>query len=336
MAKIDKDIFRFELDESSDMPKFRQLVDSVNNAVSQNKLSIGDHLPSVNQVCKLFNLSRDTVFKAYSLLKEQGVVDSVPNKGYFIAREIRRVFLFLDTFKAYKEVLYDAFVKNLPDNVITDVHFHHYNPMVFRRQIEESIGKYVKYVIMPFDHTIVKDVLQLLPSEKVLLIDWNINASISSNLLYQDFSEPVSRELEKVLHLIKKYNRFVFLYPEYTDHPYDSVRYFNKFSKKHHLNHEVQKDSNRFEVERDVAYFSVSDRMLGRFLEQCREKKLEPGRDVGFISYNETPMKEFIYKGITVLSTDFKMLGRKAAEFVVLDAPMNVCVPTTMHIRESL
>ncbi len=331
-----KTTFRFIVDESADVPKFRQLVDSVNNGISQKRLNIGDHLPSVNQVCKEYNLSRDTVFKAYSLLKEQGVVDSVPNKGYFIAREIRRVFLFLDTFKAYKEVLYDAFVKNLPKNVMADVHFHHYNSRVFRKQIEESIGKYAKYVIMPFDDPSIKDTLQLLPSEKVLLIDWNINASKTSNVLYQDFGEPVLRELEKVLHLIKKYNRFVFLYPEYTDHPYDSVRYFNKFCKKHHLSHEVQKDSNRFEVERNVAYFSVSDRMLGRFLEQCREKKLEPGRDVGFISYNETPMKEFIYRGITVLSTDFKMLGRKAAEFVVADAPMNVCVPTTIHIRESL
>jgi DNA-binding LacI/PurR family transcriptional regulator len=47
-------------------------------------------------------------------------------------------------------------------------------------------------------------------------------------------------------------------------------------------------------------------------------------------------MKKFIYKGITVISTDFRMLGRKAAEFVANDAPMRVCVPTTIHIRESL
>ena len=109
--------FKFQLNEAGDVPKFRQLIDSVNYAISENKLSMGDHLPSVNQVCKEYKLSRDTVFKAYSLLKEQGVIDSVPNKGYFVAREIRRVFLFLDTFKAYKEVLYDSFIKNLPENV---------------------------------------------------------------------------------------------------------------------------------------------------------------------------------------------------------------------------
>ncbi len=337
MAKIEaNNEFKFVINSSSDIPKFRQLIESVNNAISEMKLSVGDHLPSVNSVCKNYNLSRDTVFKAYSLLKEQGVIDSVPNKGYFIAREIRRVFLFLDTFKAYKEVLYDSFFKNLPENVIADVHFHHYNPEVFRKQIEESIGKYAKYVIMPFDDPSVQDTLDLLPEDKLLLIDWNICAQETSNVLYQDFGRPVLEELENVLHLVKKYKKMVFVYPEYTNHPYESVDFFKKFCRKHHLKYEVLKDSRLFDIEKGVAYISVSDRILGRFLEQTREKGLEPGEDVGFISYNETPMKKFIYKGITVISTDFRLLGKKAAEFVTSDAPMRACVPTTIRIRESL
>ena len=36
--------------------------------------------------------------------------------------------LFLDTFKTYKEVLYDSFKKHLPANVVIDLNFHHYNP----------------------------------------------------------------------------------------------------------------------------------------------------------------------------------------------------------------
>ncbi len=328
--------FEFLIDGSSDVPKFRQLVESVNNAISQKRLSVGDHLPSVNHVCNKYKLSRDTVFKAYSMLKDQGVIESVPNKGYFIAREIRRVFLFLDTFKAYKEVLYDSFIKNLPENVIADVHFHHYKPDVFRKQIEENLGKYAKYVVMPFDDPSMEDTLNLLPDDKLLLIDWNIHAKETHNVLYQDFGLPVLDELEKVLHLLRKYERLVFIYPEYTNHPYDSVEYFKKFCRKHHFKYEVLKDSNQFDIRKGVAYLSVSDRILGRFLEQTREKGLEPGDDVGFISYNETPMKKFIYKGITVLSTNFQMLGQKAAEFVSNDEPMKICVPTTIRVRESL
>ncbi|WP_462318553.1 GntR family transcriptional regulator [Marinilabilia sp.] len=333
---MDKKEFKFLIDSASDVPKFRQLVESVNNAISDKRLNVGDHLPSVNQVCKAYQLSRDTVFKAYSLLKEQGVIESVPNKGYFIAKEIRRVFLFLDTFKAYKEVLYDNFFKNLPSNVIADVHFHHYNAEVFKKQIEESIGKYAKYVVMPFDDPSMEETLKLLPEDKLLLIDWKLYDTPSGNVLYQDFGQPVYKELEKALPLIRKYQKMEFVYPEYTNHPYESVDYFLKFCRKYNIECDVQRDSNLFEVERGVAYFSVSDRILGQFLEQTREKGLEPGKDVGFISYNETPMKKFIYKGITVLSTDFRKLGMKAAEFVAHDAPMRECVPTTLRVRESL
>ena len=333
---IGNNSFRFSVNDASNVPKFRQLVDSVNNAIAENSLQINDRLPSMNQVCEDYNLSRDTVFKAYSLLKEQGVIESIPNKGYFVAREIKRVFLFLDTFKAYKEVLYHSFIKNLPDNAQTDVSFHHYNIDVFRSQIENSLGKYSKYVVMPFDDKEMTAILGLIPTDKLLVIDWNIHTAPEHNVLYQDFGKSVADGLEEVLHLIKRYEKFVFLYPEFTDHPIDSVNYFKKFCKKHHIAHEVLTLSTKFEVKRGVAYFSVSDRMLGYFLEQCKEKKMEPGHDAGFMSYNETPMKKFIYKGITVISTDFQMLGKKAAEFVSNDMKMNFRVPTRVCIRESL
>lgn len=328
--------FKFHLNEGADVPKFRQLMDSVNHAIAENRLSVGDHLPSVNQVCKDHRLSRDTVFKAYSLLKEQGVIDSVPNKGYFVAREVRRVFLFLDTFKAYKEVLYDSFTKNLPDNVLSDLHFHHYNIDVFRRQIEESIGKYHRYVIMPFEHVEMEQILDLIPSDKLLLIDWNLYARESSNVLYQDFGQTVYDGLVGVASLLKKYNELVFVYPEFTNHPLDSLRFFEQFCKDHGFKYRVERKSRAFEVHKGVAYISVSDRMLGRFLEQCRDKGLEPGRDTGILSYNETPMKKFIYKGITVITTDFQLMGSKAAEFVSTDAAMQMCVPTQVLVRASL
>ncbi len=328
--------FRFKISEKSGLPKFRQIVDSVNDAVAENQLAVGDHLPSVNQICQDYKISRDTVFKAYTLLKEQGVVDSVPNKGYFIAKAVRRVFLFLDTFKAYKEVLYDSFMKNLPKNILAEVHFHHYKPDVFKRQIEESIGKYAKYVVMPFDHEGMEDILGLIPDDKLLIIDWNIHSKSSNNLLYQDFGNSVYDGLKELLPLLLRYKKFEFLYPEYTNHPYESVLFFEKFCKDHKIKHSVLTDSSKFNVEQGKAYFSVSDRMLGRFLEQCRSRNLEPGRDTGIISYNETPMKKFIYKGITVITTDFDEMGRKAAEFVVNDSAMTYCVPTHVNIRESL
>ena len=328
--------FEIKIEQSSDVPKFRQIIDSVNNAIARNLLQAGDSLPSVNQVCNQYKLSRDTVFKAYSLLKEQGIIESVPNKGYFVAQAIRKVFVFLDTFKAYKEVLYGSFVKNLPRNIIADVNFHHYNIKIFKKLIEESIGKYTKYVVMPFDDPEMQIILDLIPSDRLLVIDWNIHAEHAQNKLYQNFGRAVYDGLDEVLHLLRKYRELVFLYPEYTQHPIETVNYFKKFCDDKKLKYSIRTHSDDFEVKAGVAYFSVSDRMLGQFLAQCRLRKLEPGTDTGIISYNETPMKQFIYKGITVISTDFEMLGMKAAEFVTADVPMDFCVPTRMIVRESL
>jgi len=47
-------------------------------------------------------------------------------------------------------------------------------------------------------------------------------------------------------------------------------------------------------------------------------------------------MKKFIYKGISVVSTDFEALGTKAAEFITKDEPMQHYVSTKLIIRESL
>ena len=328
--------FAFTINHESDIPKYQQLVNSINNAISENILAKGDQLPSVNNICKNNQLSRDTVFKAYSILKEQKLIDSVPNKGYFVAGETRKVLLVLDTFKAYKEVLYHSFINNLAENIIVDVQFHHYNIDNFKNIINNSIGKYFKYVVMNFDHKEIAPTLSVISNEKLLLIDWNIHSKSKNNYVFQDFGKAFYEALKEGKNLFKKYKETVFIYPTFTNHPKETVTFFKKFCTDFDINYKIITDSKDFFIQEQIAYISVSDRILGLFLEQCREKNLEPGKDVGFLSYNDTPMKKFIYKGISVITTDFNALGIKAAQFVTKDEPMHYYVPTKLIIRESL
>ncbi|WP_298500373.1 GntR family transcriptional regulator [uncultured Algibacter sp.] len=326
----------FKIDVNSEVPKYQQLVNAINNQLANNKLSIGDALPSVNNMCNTYKLSRDTVFKSYSILKEQGVIESVPNKGYYIANKTRKVLLVLDTFKAYKEVVYHSFVNNLPENIITDVQFHHYNIDNFKTILNNSKGKYYKYIVMPFDNNEVPSVLSDIENDKLLLIDWSINSNSKNNFVFQDFGEAFFNALKDANTLFKKYKKLVFVYPSFTDHPIETVTYFKKYCELFNFKYQIITDPNLFQVEKNVAYISTSDRILGHFLEQCRIEDFEPGVDVGFLSYNETPTKKFIYKGISVISTDFKALGTKAAEFVTQDQPVQHYIPTKLIIRESL
>lgn len=326
----------FNIEQSSDIPKYQQLVDAIKNAIAQKELIIGAELPSVTAVSKSCQLSRDTVFKAYLILKDQGVIDSVPSKGYYVTGETRKVLLVLDTFKSYKEVLYHSFINNLPDNFIADVQFHHYNIDNFKTIIQNSVGKYFKYVVMPFDDVEVPEVLGGLPSDKLLWIDWNIHSKTDDNYVFQDFGQSFYNALVEAKEQLQKYQSIHFVFPNYTNHPKETETFFKKFVADFNINFQVVTDTKNWKINKNTAYISVSDRFLGQFLEQCQELNYEPGKDVGFLSYNETPMKKFIYKGISVISTDFKALGTLGAQFVMSNESMQQYVPTKLTIRESL
>jgi len=328
--------FNFKIDDNSNVLKFQQLVDTIVDSISRNQLKEGDMLPSVNQIMKECRLSRDTVFKAYAELKRRGVVESVPNRGYFVTQKITKVFLFLDTFKAYKEVLYGSFLKHLPKNISVDLHFHHYNIGVFEKIIYESLGKYSKYIIMNFDHEKVPDIIHKIPDEQLLVIDWKIHAKSEQSAVYQNFGMPVYACFQKNLERIKKYKHFTFFYPAFTYHPKVAIDYFKKFCTENKIEHSVVFEPEQFIVKEGGLYLLVSDRTLAWFLNQCAEKGFEPGREAGVISYNETPMKKYVKNGISVISTDFELMGQKAAEFVTSNEPVQFEVPTTLKLRSSL
>lgn len=327
--------FSFTILPKSDTPKYQQLVNAIIDAISEQLILKGELLPSVNSMRNENKLSKDTVFKAYSILKNQGIIESVPNKGYYVLGETRKILLVLDTFKAYKEVLYHSFINNLPENFIVDVQFHHYHLENFKNIINNSIGKYYKYVVMDFNHK-ESELLSVIPNDKMVLIDWNINATETNNFVFQDFGQSFYDALLGAVESFKKYKEIHFVYPNYTNHPIETVAFFEKYCNDFQLNYKIITNPKVFKIKKNVAYISVSDRILGQFLEQCQDKNLELGKDVGFLSYNETPMKKFIHSGISVVSTDFKALGLKAAEFITNGEPLQLYIPTNLILRNSL
>jgi DNA-binding transcriptional regulator YhcF (GntR family) len=326
----------FNINPQSNTLKYIQLVDAIVDAINENTLSEGDMLPSVNELVKSASISRDTVFKAYTELKNRGVIESVPNRGYFVSRSRNKVLLFLDTFKAYKEVLYDGFKANLPENISVDLHFHHYNIEVLKHIINDSIGKYSYYIIMNFDHPEMEEVINIIPSDKLLIIDWNIHANVNNSFVCQDFGKAVYDILSLYVEKVRKYNRFIYLYPEkMTYHPKESITNFEKFCKYNNINYLVMNDPKNVDIQKGDLYLLVSDRTLATVLDQSTVKNFEVGKDFGIISYNETPMKRFVKDGITVISTDFTLMGKKVAEYVMNPGQLKYVVPTQLIQRKS-
>lgn len=64
--------------------------------------------------------------------------------------------------------------------------------------------------------------------------------------------------------------------------------------------------------------------------------KLEVGKQIGVISYNETPLKKILLNGITTISTDFYVMGAKAAELIRDKSTEHFVAPYYLTLRESL
>lgn len=317
--------------------KLQQLVNSITEAISAGELKHGDALPSVNNFSKITGFSRDTVFKAYNILKERSVIESAPQKGYFVANESFKVFVLLDDFSAFKEHLYRSFRSNLPDAYSVDLLFHHYNPEVFKQLIESSLGRYSLYIIMNIEHNSLHPILDKIDSKNLLVLDMGKPAENNVNCLLQDFSESVVRCLEEGKDKLLKYEQLNLIYSEEnTPHPAETVEAVRSFCKKYKQKFVSVDKVNVDEIQAGQAYLVIRDDNLVEVVKTCRERNLKLGQDVGILSYNDTPMKQIVGGGISVISTNFHEMGFQAAEFVKFKQKISKVLPTSLILRDSL
>ena len=71
-------------------------------------------------------------------------------------------------------------------------------------------------------------------------------------------------------------------------------------------------------------------------IEKILATKMKVGKHVGVISYNETPLKKIILNGITTISTDFQMMGEKAAQLILEKSVQHIEIPFSLTLRASL
>lgn len=328
---------QFNIKETAGQTKLQQIVNAISEAVGNGKLTAGDSLPSVNMLSNETGFSRDTIFKAYQILKNRNIIESAPQKGYFVASETQKVFMLLDDFSAFKEQLYQSFRQNLPSNYSVDLLFHHYNSDVFHQLIQNSLGRYSMYVVMNVNHRSIDPILEKIDSNKLLVLDMGRPENGKMNFLLQNFNSSVKKCLEKGLEELKKYKELVLVYAENnTPHPPETVSAVRSFCKNNQIPFRKLKSVVDSEIQKGQAYFVIRDADLVEIIKTCRKKNLELGNDVGIISYNDTPMKQIVGGGITTISTDFEKMGKLAAEFVKNKQKITQVLPTSLILRDSL
>ncbi|MDR1171296.1 MAG: GntR family transcriptional regulator [Bacteroidales bacterium] len=316
--------------------KFQQMVDAFTVAIGQGQYKVGDPLPSINALSKSNHVSRDTVFRAYLELKRRGLVDSTSTKGYYVNGAVNKVFMLLDTFSPFKDVLYNSFASNLPKGYGIDLLFHHYNLRVFESVINDSLGRYNMYAVMNFNNDKISDTLKKVDKGKLLILDWGKYKTGDYSYVCQDFDRALYDCLAAGLARIQKYRKMVMWLPESSSHPRSSIKWFKRFCKDHRIPFDIVERLNEKGVEKGTVYLVVPQKELVEMVKFCRNKHLKLGQDVGLIGYNDIPMYEIIENGITAISTDFAQMGKRAAEFIKSRQKVQEIIPTKLTVRGTL
>ncbi|MCF8273665.1 MAG: GntR family transcriptional regulator [Flavobacteriaceae bacterium] len=327
------------VEENIGLPKYKQIVLSVEKAITSGNLKKGDALPSINAIKNKFFLSRDTVLMAFNELKARGIIESIVGKGYYLKSEsidvTQKVFLLFDELNAFKENLYTSFLNSLNDNIQVDIFFHHFSYDMFSKLISDNIGSYNYYIIMPANLSQTKKVIEKLPFDKVYILDQIHDELKQYPAIYQNFEDDIYNSLKRAITLLNKYKKIVLLFPE-KKQPQGMLVGFQKFRKSTNFQHEVINSLDDRKLEKGEVYLVLDDQNLIVLIKKMKDQKLTIGKDIGIISYNETLLKEIVEGGITTISTDFNQMGKRLAQMILNKERVHIENQNDLIIRNSL
>lgn len=326
------------LDFDQNKSKVRQLADAIRTAISNGEFKEGDALPSINKISSEYNLARDTVYKSFQDLKEKGIIESAPTKGYFVSKTVNNIFVLLDIFSPYKDDFYKELIAHLPLNYRLDLYFHHYNERSFDNMILDSLGRYDLYIITNLTNDVYSDVLDRLDNSKVLLIDLGRFKKDKFSYVCQGFDTTLYDCLLSGLDELKKYKEIRFVFHPESEHPKSCLPFFEKFCQDNGFKYKIidDREVDESDITPGVVYLTARHIDMIKIVKVCRTNKFELGKDVGLITFNDAPMLEVIENGISVISTNFREMGKLVAEYIKTRNKIQTYVPTQLIKRGSL
>lgn len=327
------------IEKRNHLPLYQQIIEAVEQGIARGEWVRGDKLPSVTQWCMRKNISRDTVLFAFDLLKKRGLIEGISGKGYFVKGEDwqvkQRFFLLFDELNAFKEDLYHAFLAEVGARAQVDVYFHHFNYGLFRKLIYESVGNYHKYIIMPGNMNHTSEVIKMLPLEDTYLLDQSPEGTEDVSGVFQHFRADILEGLLQLESKISNYKRLILIYPGEKE-PVGLVEGYEDYCLKTGFLKEIYTAYSEEILCKGNAFIVVRDRDLVQLVEDARSRNWKMTEDYGVISFNDTPLKKIVGKGITTISTDFKMMGKSLGEMVLNNHQTRLHNPSKVWIRKSL
>lgn len=320
-----------EIDEDSKIPKYQQLVETIVADIEIGIVKIGDKIPSINETSEEFYLSRDTVVKAYEILRNRGIITAVKGKGFYVSstgkNKGKRILLLLNKLSDHKKTIYNSLISNLPDDSVIDLQVHHCDSSVLEKIIIENLGKYDHYLIMPHvkeETKSVKAAINKIPKDKLILVNKDLDEIEGDYAcVYEDFQMDIYDGLVSGLPQIKKYNKLYLVFPDANYYCSGIKQGFIQFCEILGFDWEIV-NSTKVAINPGELFIVIEESDLVEIIKKTTSRSLKLGSDVGLISYNSTPFKEILAGGISVLSTDFEKMGNTIAEMILNKSKLKV------------
>jgi len=333
-----------QIDEHSITPKYLQICNSILRGIEDGSVEKDDILPSINDLSIALEVARNTIERAYKELKKYNVINSVAGKGYFISNvtfdQPVKVLLLFNKLSNHKKIIYDAFAEVLGSNAAIDFYIYNNNFNFFKELLTRDIDHYSKLIIIP--HFIensgsAKAIIDQLPKDKLILMDKlleNISGEFGS--VYENFEQDIYDALSQLLDKLSKYHTLKIIFPGNSYYSKEILTGFVNFCRQYAFEYETIHELKNETLQPGTVYINLMEDDLVELVEKSISSGLKIGRDIGVISYNETPLKKIILNGITTISTDFKMMGAKAAEMALNNTKEHIAIPFKVTLRDSL
>lgn len=336
-----------DINHASAVPKYRQIINSIRKNIECHSLSFNDQLPSINEVSFRYEVSRDTVEKAYRQLKREGVIQSVPGKGYFATQaslnKAQRILLVFNKLSAYKKMIFDSFVAALKGRVSVDLQVYYDDYELFEKIITERAGQYTHYIVIPFflgedELRARRLLLQKVPEGRLFLVSSFLEGlSNLGGAVFQNYEKDIYQALNQATPLLKKYRALQLIFPACTNYSRGIVRGFQRYCQEKQLvSRIIFKNFERENLQEGTAYLVINDGDLAILVKKIKEKGWHPKQEVGVMAYNDSPLKEILLDGITIISTDHQLMGEQMAHLLADPKGQLLEAPFQLIIRESL
>ena len=338
-----KDII--SISDYSKVRKHKQIIDSVLSATRMGSLKFNDKLPSVNELAFDHNVSRDTVFRAYAFLKENNIIESIPGKGYYMksaCTELKvKVFLLFSKLGPYQKKIFDALSNVLNEFATIDFYVYQNDYSQFKKHILNSKSKeYTHYVLNADFEDGEEDAIEFMKSEipldKLIMLDKKVAALDGVAGVYQDYENDIFNALSQLNPLLEKYKIIKLVLPENSILPEGIKEGFLKFCNAFAYQFRLVYDTVNVGIEKHTVYINIDESDLIDLVKQIKNSDCIIGEDIGIISYNDSSLKEVLFDGITVISTDFDQLGEQAAYMILRNEKEQVQSRFDVVIRNSL